>query len=346
MSKFSGTNMIKQLKKMRPMRSNGVSEEKLAKCMKKAHIQVDKALRNEKPKGYCVADFCGCTAVSCIITRSHYIVANLGDSRAILIRSGKPVPMSVDHKPFDDKEKARIERAGGKVFWGRVNGKLAVSRAIGDFVHKGEENVKPENQMVTILPDVKTFDRKKEDSFVVLACDGVWDVLSNEDVCNLLMTAYSKGEKDCNALAKLIVETSYSKGSTDNARAVAVHRPHHTHGRRTRKLNCALDILYSTKNIKLKQTKFIFKLQPSLLHPNLSFPCKCITSPKNSIGTTAPCVERATCNHTSSKVQNLHNLNHSCTTLVPRISKSIEVRRAFPKHWEIERWYFRSIRIS
>ena len=219
-SKFSGTNMIQQLKKMRAMRSNSAVETKLAKCMKKAHIQVDKALRNEKPKGYCVADFCGCTAVSCIITRSHYIVANLGDSRAILIRSGKPIPMSVDHKPFDNEEKARIERAGGKVFWGRVNGKLAVSRAIGDFVHKGEENVKPENQMVTILPDVKTFDRKKEDSFVVLACDGVWDVLSNEEVCNLLMTAYSKGEKDCNTLAKLIVETSYSKGSTDNITAV------------------------------------------------------------------------------------------------------------------------------
>ena len=99
--------------------------------------------------------------------------------------------------------------------------------------------------------------------------------------------------------------------------------------------------------MKQKQTAFTFKLQPSLLHPNLSFPCKCITSTKRILLVQRHhTLERATCNHTSSKVQNLHNLNHSCTTLVPRISKSIEVRRAFPKHWEIEKWYFRSIRIS
>jgi len=219
-SKFSAVNMVTQLKKMRAMRSNSTNETNLGKCLKKAHIQVDKALRNEKPKGYCIADFCGCTAISCIVTRSHYIVANLGDSRALLVRSGKPVPMSVDHKPFDEEEKSRIERAGGKVFWGRVNGKLAVSRAIGDFVHKGEENVKPENQMVTIIPEVKIFHRKEEDSFVVLACDGVWDVLSNEDVANLVTTAFTKGEKDCNNLAKIIVEGAYSKGSTDNITAV------------------------------------------------------------------------------------------------------------------------------
>ncbi len=120
--------------------------------------------------------------------------------------------------------------------------------------------------------------------------------------------------------------------------------------RRTRKPKdrCGALIFYILqKKIKLKQTKFIFKLQPSLLHPNLSSPCKCITSTKRILLVQRHhTLERATCNHTSSKVQNLHNLNHSCTTLVPSISKSIEVRIAFPKHWEIEKWYFRSIRIS
>lgn len=219
-SKFASVHMLKQLKRSRSMRSRGTDPLALAKSMKKAHINLDASLRKEKPKGYCIADFCGCTAVSCLVTPSNYVVANLGDSRIILCRDGKPIALSTDHKPYDDEEKARIEKAGGKVFWGRVNGKLAVSRALGDFVHKGEENVKPEGQMVTCLPEMKVFERKDEDQFIVLACDGIWDVLSNEDVCNLVLAQLDKDNKDCNALAKMVVDAAYDKGSSDNLSAI------------------------------------------------------------------------------------------------------------------------------
>eukprot|EP00940_MAST-03C_sp_MAST-3C-sp2_P003089 g3089.t1 len=219
-AKFCGSNVLKRLSRMRAMKSSRSSPKSLAQCMKKAYIELDDALRKEKPHGFCIADFCGCTAVSCLVTPSHYVVANLGDSRAILCRNGKCVPMSSDHKPYDEDEKSRIEKAGGKVYWGRVNGKLAVSRAIGDFVHKGSKDVKPENQVVTVLPDVKIYERKGEDQFVVMACDGVWDVLKNEEVCALVCDAIKGGVEDCDALSKLIIDESFKKGSTDNITAV------------------------------------------------------------------------------------------------------------------------------
>lgn len=219
-AKYASAHMLKRLSHMRPMRSSKSSAEQLGKCLKKVHLDLDVALRNEKPKGYGIADFCGCTAVSCLVTPTHFVVANLGDSRAVACRGMKALALSTDHKPYDDKEKARIERAGGKVFWGRVNGKLAVSRALGDFVHKGEEGVAPQKYMVTPVADIKIFKRTDEDRFLVLACDGVWDVLSNDDACTLVLKMVEAGEKDCDVLAAHVVDEALRKGSTDNITAI------------------------------------------------------------------------------------------------------------------------------
>ena len=88
------------------------------------------------------AKFCGCTATCVLITPTHLICANAGDSRVVLGRSGGDeicLPLSEDHKPDNEKEKARIEAVGGFVEENRVNGSLALSRALGDFEYKGNE---------------------------------------------------------------------------------------------------------------------------------------------------------------------------------------------------------------
>lgn len=70
-------------------------------------------------------------------------------------------------------EKARIMAAGGFVDFGRVNGNLALSRAIGDFEFKKSADLSPEAQIVTAYPDVITHDITDNDEFLVIACDGL-----------------------------------------------------------------------------------------------------------------------------------------------------------------------------
>ena len=85
---------------------------------------------------------------------------------------GRAKPLSFDHKPQNEAEKARICEAGGFVDFGRVNGNLALSRAIGDFEFKKSAHLPPEKQIVTVYPDVTTHNLCDDDEFLVVACDG------------------------------------------------------------------------------------------------------------------------------------------------------------------------------
>lgn len=81
-------------------------------------------------------DKSGSTAVCVLISPNHFFIANCGDSRAVLCRKGVPAVCTLDHKPTVPAEKKRIQDAGGSVMIHRVNGSLAVSRALGDFEYK------------------------------------------------------------------------------------------------------------------------------------------------------------------------------------------------------------------
>ncbi|KAM0862396.1 hypothetical protein ACQ4PT_045285 [Festuca glaucescens] len=126
-------------------------------------------------------DHVGSTAVVAVLGLRHLVVSNCGDSRAVLCRSGAAVPLSADHKPDRPDELARIQAAGGRViFWdgARVFGVLAMSRAIGDSY------LKP---YVVADPEVRVVERRDgEDEFLILASDGLWDVVSNEVACNVV----------------------------------------------------------------------------------------------------------------------------------------------------------------
>lgn len=97
---------------------------------------------------------------------------NAGDSRSVLGIKGRAKPLSFDHKPQNEGEKARICAAGGFVDFGRVNGNLALSRAIGDFEFKKSADLPPEQQIVTAFPDVTVHELGEDDEFLVIACDG------------------------------------------------------------------------------------------------------------------------------------------------------------------------------
>ena len=107
-------------------------------------------------------------------------MANAGDSRCVAaLKDGTFKDLSVDHKPDEEEEKTRIEAAGHTVENKRVDGKIAISRAIGDWLFKTDDPKKESHEMaITAKPDVRTHVVSELD-FIVLACDGIWDRMSS-----------------------------------------------------------------------------------------------------------------------------------------------------------------------
>ena len=169
-------------------------------------------------------DRSGSTAIAALVTPTHIIVANCGDSRCILLRGGEVVEMSDDHKPYNDEEQRRIEAAGGSVTMRRVNGDLAVSRALGDFSYKLQHHLPPEAQQVSAEPEIRVVERSPgADQFLLLACDGIWDVMSNGEAgAWLLSSATDGGLGEPVELAASLVDECLARGSRDNMSAVVV----------------------------------------------------------------------------------------------------------------------------
>ncbi|GAA5917800.1 hypothetical protein JCM6882_004549 [Rhodosporidiobolus microsporus] len=158
--------------------------------LKRAFLETDEDLRaNPDFRG----DPSGCTAVATIITPERNIIcANSGDSRAVMSVGGEAKPLSFDHKPTNQTEHSRIVAAGGFVEFGRVNGNLALSRALGDFEFKQNANLDAEQQIVTADPDITVHEATPEDEFVVIACDGIWDVLTSQQVIDYVRLSISQ----------------------------------------------------------------------------------------------------------------------------------------------------------
>jgi serine/threonine protein phosphatase PrpC len=120
--------------------------------------------------------------------------------------------MSEDHKPYDEIEKKRIEAAGGSVQWKRVDGDLAVSRALGDFQYKTRNDLPAVQQKVTFLPDITVHTRTPEDDILLLACDGLWDVMSNNEAIDMVRRIYQTGESSIKNVAEEMVDVALEKG--------------------------------------------------------------------------------------------------------------------------------------
>lgn len=154
----------------------------------------------------------GCTAVVALLVGRELLVANAGDSRCVLCRNGKTVEMSLDHKPEDDEESARITKAGGRVTMdGRVNGGLNLSRAIGDHAYKMNKDLKPEEQMISAMPDVKRVTLQEDDEFMILACDGIWNFMTSEEVVEFVRKRLSEKREKLSSICEEVGTTATNK---------------------------------------------------------------------------------------------------------------------------------------
>jgi serine/threonine protein phosphatase PrpC len=190
--------------------------EILGNALIRAFVELDAQLRKHQMRTINDAkpDMSGCTAVCALVTKKYIICANAGDSRCVLGTNGVARPMSFDHKPHSASERKRIEDAGGTVQWKRVDGDLAVSRAFGDFQFKARSDLDTHQQKVSCWPDVEVYDRSpEEDDVLVLACDGVWDVLSNEAAIDTVRQILLMGEKAPDLIAEELVDTALNLGT-------------------------------------------------------------------------------------------------------------------------------------
>jgi hypothetical protein len=130
-----------------------------------------------------------------------------------------------DHKPINPAEKERIQNAGGSVMIQRVNGSLAVSRALGDYEYKNVEGKGPCEQLVSPEPEISVEPKDEaHDEFMVLACDGVWDVMSNEDLVEFIRSRL-RITNDLASICNQVIDTCLYKGSRDNMSMVLVTFP-------------------------------------------------------------------------------------------------------------------------
>jgi serine/threonine protein phosphatase PrpC len=168
-------------------------------------------------------DQSGCTAVAALLsgnlqTGGSITVANAGDSRVVLCREAKAVPLSMDHKAKRQDERARILWAGGMIMRGRVLGRLAVTRAIGDLSLKRGAG---EQYLVTAEPEVFELPLSSTDEFLIVACDGIWDVMESQEAVDFVRHELVRGAT-CEAAAKALAKRAFELGSADNLTAVVV----------------------------------------------------------------------------------------------------------------------------
>lgn len=199
-------------------------QEDVSKGIHCGFLQLDSRMR-ELPEVSSGEDKSGSTAVCAFVSPRQVFIANCGDSRAVLCRDGVPIFSTRDHKPALPAERERIQNAGGTVMIQRVNGSLAVSRALGDYEYKNVTGRGQCEQLVSPEPEIVVRDRDDDhDEFLVLACDGIWDVMSNEDLCQYIHSRL-KITDDLEQITSQVVDTCLYKGSRDNMSIVLVVFP-------------------------------------------------------------------------------------------------------------------------
>ncbi|KAL9263453.1 kinase and PP2C-like domain-containing protein [Drosera capensis] len=191
-----------------------------AEALFKAFIETDAAFRSKldmlrRSRGFVEKNWHpGCTAIVSLLIKNKLFIANAGDCRAILCRGGRAFALSRDHVASCIEERDRVTFSGGVVKWQvdtwRVgDAGLQVTRSIGD------DDLKP---TVTAEPEITETSLSAEDEYLVMASDGLWDVVSNEEIVNIIRDTV----KEPSMCSKRLATEAAERGSKDNITVIVV----------------------------------------------------------------------------------------------------------------------------
>eukprot|EP01100_Stratorugosa_tubuloviscum_P012412 TRINITY_DN58_c0_g3_i7.p1 TRINITY_DN58_c0_g3~~TRINITY_DN58_c0_g3_i7.p1 ORF type:complete len:931 (-),score=463.32 TRINITY_DN58_c0_g3_i7:131-2833(-) len=177
----------------------------------------------------------GTTLVFVLIFEDKYVIANVGDSEAVLCRGEEIVNLTEIHNPArNPEEKKRILDLNGKIVQNRLGHprfnaqyfNIAVSRAIGDIFYKDEKFVQDKKSGLIPEPFVKSIEKDKNDKFFIIACDGLWDVFNHQQAVEFVNNKI-KDNVSTDDIAKLLMHEAYKKNSQDNITVSIVQIQHY-----------------------------------------------------------------------------------------------------------------------
>lgn len=181
---------------------------------RKAFLVADLALAAESS----VRSSCGTTALTALLLGRHLLVANAGDCRAVLCRKGVAVDMSQDHRPSYLPERRRVEGMGGRIDNDYLNGNLSVTRALGDWDMK-----LPLGSPSPLIaePDVQQVMLTEDDEFLIIGCDGIWDVMSSQYAVSLVRRGLRRHD-DPQQCSRELVREALRLNTSDNLTVIVI----------------------------------------------------------------------------------------------------------------------------
>ncbi|KAI3761811.1 hypothetical protein L1987_52233 [Smallanthus sonchifolius] len=185
---------------------------------------VKKAVKNFAKVDHALADTrsldssSGTTALTALILGRNMLIANAGDSRAVLGKRGRAIELSTDHKPSCTTEKMRIEKLGGVIYDGYLNGQLSVARALGDWHMKAP---KGSDGPLSAEPELEEVTLSEEDEFLIIACDGLWDVMTSQYAVTIVRKELMVHNDPEKCSRQLVMEAS-KRNSCDNLTVVVI----------------------------------------------------------------------------------------------------------------------------
>ncbi|CDY37787.1 BnaC04g00380D [Brassica napus] len=182
--------------------------------LRNAFLQADLALSEDRS----INPSSGTTALTALVFGRHLMVANAGDCRAVLCRNGEAIDMSQDHRPIYLPERSRVESCGGFVDDGYLNGILSVTRALGDWDMK-----LPRGSRSPLIaePEIKQIRLTEEDEFLIMGCDGIWDVLTSQEAVSIVRRGLRRHDDPMRSARELALE-ALRLNTFDNLTVVVV----------------------------------------------------------------------------------------------------------------------------
>ncbi|CAN6449961.1 unnamed protein product [Victoria cruziana] len=192
----------------------------LEKVVTRSYMQTDAAFAEQCSKLSALSS--GTTALTAMIFGRSLLVANAGDCRAVLSRLGTAVEMSMDHRPCCSKEKKRIESLGGHISDGYLNGRLGLTRALGDWHIKGmKDGADGQGGPLIAEPELKMTTLTKGDEFLIIGSDGVWESFTSQNAVDFARRRLQE-HNDVKQCCKELIEEAIKRGSDDNLTVVMI----------------------------------------------------------------------------------------------------------------------------